>query len=270
MRSEVVVKRAGMQKLIAVVLLLALSGMLTAQAAQGAQSQTSPSQSTPSPGQASTPSQSTPSPAQTVGGVSGAGNGAANGGTSVIYGTGTVFVNGGQLTNSGALMTGDVVQTKDDGAANISLPGSSVVVDSNSIVRTRGEGFSLDRGSISVATGRGLSVYARDFKITPVDGGEWTQYYVTRSSGTIGIIARKNAVTVECGSRTETVREGQQLSKEDAESCGLMERAKGAPAAAKGPILTSTKAEWTALAAGAALAAYGLAHDDDPVSPAKP
>lgn len=187
----------------------------------------------------------------------------------VIYATGTVYVNGAALGNSSAVMAGDVVQTKDNGAANISLTGSSVVVDSNSIVRAQPDGYSLDRGSISVATGRGLSVYARDFKITPVTS-EWTQYYVTRSSGTIGIIARKNAVTVECGARTETVREGQQLSREDAASCGLVAQAKGAPAAAKGPILTTSRAEWIALGTGAALAAYGLAHDDDPVSPSKP
>ena len=190
-------------------------------------------------------------------------------GAAVIYATGTVYVNGAALANSSALMTGDVVQTKDNGAANISAAGSSIVVDSNSIVRTQAEGYSLDRGSISVATGKQLRVYARDFTITPVSS-EWTQFYVTRSSGTIGIIARKNAVTVTCGSTTETVREGQQLSREDAASCGLLTQAKGAPAAAKGPILTSARAERIALGVAAGLAAYGLAHDDDPVSPAIP
>jgi len=249
--------QSGMQKFIAAVLLLALPGMLTAQTAQVAQAQGGQASQTAAP---QTAQQASPQTSQQ----------AASGGASVVYGTGTVYVNGARLTNSGALMTGDVVQTKEDGAANISLTGSSVVVDSNSIVRTQAEGFSLDRGAISVATGRGLSVYARDFKITPVDATAWTQYYVTRSSGTIGILARKNAVTVECGSRTETVREGQQLSKEDAASCGLMEKAKGAPAAAKGPILTSARAERIALGAAAALAAYGLAHDDEPVGLYKP
>lgn len=255
MSGEAKVKIAGMQKWVAGVLLLALPWMLSAQTAQSAQPTQAP-QTTPS-AQASPAAQGSAAPP-------------AAPGASVIYGTGTVFVNGAQLSNSGALLTGDVVQTKQDGAANISLTGSSVVVDSNSIVRTQGDGFSLDRGSISVATGRGLSVYARDFKITPADGGEWTQYYVTRSSGTIGILARKNAVVVTCGARTETVREGQQLSREDAASCGLTEQAKGAPAAAKGPILTSERAERIALGVAAALAAYGLAHDDEPLSPDKP
>jgi hypothetical protein len=190
-------------------------------------------------------------------------------GTSVIYATGTVFVNGAPLTNSSALMPGDVVQTKDNGAANISAAGSSIVVDSNSIVRAQADGFSLDRGSISVATGKSMSVYARDFKITPA-AGEWTQFYVTRSSGTIGIIARKGAITVSCGTTSSTVKESQQLSRDDAPSCGLVTQGKGAPAGAKGPILTSSKAQWTALAAAGILAAWALSHDDDPISPDGP
>lgn len=191
-------------------------------------------------------------------------------GTSVINATGTVYLNGAPLSNSSAVMSGDVVQTKDNGAANISANGSSVVVDSNSIVRAQADGFSLDRGSISIATGKSMSVYARDFKITPASG-EWTQFYVTRSSGSIGIIARKNAITVSCGTVTTTVKEGQQISRDDAASCGLASKAgRGAPAAAKGPILTSDRVGYGALAAGGILGAWALAHDDDPVSPSHP
>lgn len=245
------------------VVVIALAGFASGQTAQPAQAQPAQAQAQAQTPQANQPGKSQPQaqPPEAAG--------TASGGTSVIYGTGTVFVNGAQLGNSSALMTGDVVQTKEDGAANISLAGSSAVVDSNSIVRAQGDGFSLDRGSISVATGKSLSVYARDLKITPVSSA-WTQYYVTRSSGTIGILARKSAVTVTCGTTTETVREGSQLSREDAASCGLMTRGKGAPAAAKGPILTSAWAERTALIVGAGVAIYGLSHDDDPVSPDKP
>ena len=82
----------------------------------------------------------------------------------VIFPAGTVYLNGAQLSNSSAFMTGDVLQTRENGAANINVAGSSAVVDSNSIVRFQGDGFSLDRGSISIATGKGLSVYARDFQ----------------------------------------------------------------------------------------------------------
>ena len=178
------------------------------------------------------------------------------------------FLNGAQLSNSSAFMTGDVLQTRENGAANINVAGSSAVVDSNSIVRFQGDGFSLDRGSISVATGKGLSVYARDFKITPVSG-EWTQFYITRSSGSIGIIARKASVTVTCGSNTSTVKEGQQISREDAASCGLITKGNGAPAAVKGPIITSDRVGLGALVVGGGLTIWVLAQRDDPVSPTK-
>jgi len=194
---------------------------------------------------------------------------AQNTAAAVIFPAGTVYLNGAQLSNSSAFMTGDVLQTRENGAANINVAGSSAVVDSNSIVRFQADGFSLDRGSISVATGKGLSVYARDFKITPVSG-EWTQFYITRSSGSIGIIARKASVTVTCGSNTSTVKEGQQISREDAASCGLITKGNGAPAAVKGPIITSYRVGLGALVVGGGLTIWVLAQGDDPVSPTKP
>ena len=194
---------------------------------------------------------------------------AQNTAAAVIFPAGTVYLNGAQLSNTSAFMTGDVLQTRENGAANINVAGSSAVVDSNSIVRFQADGFSLDRGSISVATGKGRSVYARDFKITPVSG-EWTQFYITRSSGSIGIIARKASVTVTCGSNTSTVKEGQQISREDAASCGLITKGNGAPAAVKGPIITSDRVGLGALVVGGGLTIWVLAQGDDPVSPTKP
>jgi hypothetical protein len=192
-------------------------------------------------------------------------------GTAVLYGTGSVYLNGGQLSASSAVTTGDVIQTRENGVANINAAGSTAVVESNSIVRMQADGFSLDRGNISVATGKGLSVFARDLKITPVSSTDWTEFYVTRTGGSIGILARKNAVTVACGGNSTTVREGQQISREDAGNCGVIGKlGRGAPTAAKAPILLSDRAMYGALAAGGLLAGWSLAHSDDPVSPAVP
>lgn len=192
-------------------------------------------------------------------------------GVAVLSGTGNVYLNGGQLSNSNAVVAGDVIQTKDSGTATINGPGGSVAIEPNSIVRFQGQSVALDRGQISVGTGQGLVVNARDFKITPVSNA-WTQFYVTRSGGSINIIARKNDVTINCGSSgSDRVKEGQQISRLDADNCGLIaNKAAGAPTAARGPILTSGTAKWVALGAGGALAAWSLAHSDDPVSPAVP
>jgi len=189
--------------------------------------------------------------------------------TAVLYGTGSVYLNGAQVSNSSAVGAGDVIQTKETGAANINAPGSSVVVESNSIVRYRPEGFSLDRGNISLATGKGSSVFARDFKITPASGG-WTEFYVTRTNGSIGILARKGSVTVSCATNSVTVKEGQQISRDDAPNCGLILKANGAAPAARGPVITTERAEWGAIGAGGIIGGWALIHDDDPVSPHVP
>ena len=195
---------------------------------------------------------------------------AADGDAAVLYGTGTVFINGAQLANSSPVTVGDVIQTKDTGAANLNAAGSSIVIQSNTIVRFQSGGTALDRGSVSMATGKGMSVFARDFKITPASGS-WTEFYVSRVSGVIQIMARKGSLTVSCGPNSSTLREGQQMSRDDAADCGIIgKQGAGAAPAAKAPLLDSTMAERGALAAGGALIIWVLAHSDDPVSPHLP
>lgn len=191
-------------------------------------------------------------------------------GAAVIYGTGSVFLNGAQLSNSSAVTVGDVIQTRDNGVANINAPGATVVVESNTIVRFQSGGFALDRGSVSIATGKGLSVFARDFKITPASG-DWTEFYVTRVSGSIQIWARKNSVTISCGANTSTLSAGQQVSRDDAADCGLVSKhGPGAAPAAKAPVLDSQWVRDAGIGAGGALLGWVLLHGDDPVSPSKP
>ena len=186
--------------------------------------------------------------------------------TGMLVGTGSVYVNGSQLTNSLTVMPGDVVQTREGGVANLNTLGSSAVIDSNSVIRVQGAGLALDRGSVSIATGKGMSVFARDLKISPVTAN-WTQFYVTRASGVIQIIARKENIIVSCGSSSSTVKEGQEISRADAADCGIVEKPGGAPSAAKGPVLSSPTAERAGTAAAGALLGWVLLHNDDPVSP---
>ena len=190
-------------------------------------------------------------------------------GGAMLYGTGAIYLNGSQLATSSAVANGDVIQTKENGAGNLSAPGWSVVIESNTIARFKSDGLALDRGGVSIATGRGLSVFARDFKITPVNS-DWTEYYVTRASGAIEIMARKNSVTVSCGPNTAAVNEGQQISRQDVADCGIVAKRGGAVPAAKGPILSSRWAEYGAIGAGGALLGWVLTKGDNPVSPSLP
>jgi hypothetical protein len=194
----------------------------------------------------------------------------AQGDAAVLSGTGSVFVNGAQLSAASLAVTiGDVIQTKDTGAASLNAAGSSIVIQSNTMVRFQSGGLALDRGSVTIATGRGLGVFARDFKIMPTSAG-WTEFYISRNSGVIEIMARKSGITVSCGSSTSALKEGQQLSREDAANCGIAEKGAGATPAAKGPILESQWVQWGAIGAGSGLLLWVLTKCEDPVSPSSP
>ena len=195
----------------------------------------------------------------------------AQGDAAVLSGNGSVFLNGAQLTTpSMAVTNGDVIQTRDTGAANLNAAGSSISIQSNSIVRFQSGGVALDRGSILVTTGRGMSVFARDFKIAPATDG-WTEFYISRTSGVIEIMARKNSITVNCGTNgSSTVKEGQQISREDAANCGIAEKGVGATPAAKGPLLDSRWAEIGGIGVGSGLLLWVLLKCEDPVSPSSP
>ena len=186
----------------------------------------------------------------------------------LLNGTGAVFLNGTQIANSSAVAPGDVIQTRETGAATLSAPGSSIVIQSNTIVRMQSGGFALDRGSVTVSTSTGMSIFSRDLKITP-SSQQWGEFYVTRASGVIQITARKNSVVVSCGINSNiTVNEGQQISRDDSGNCGMAAKAQGgAVPTARAPLLNSRALQYGALAVGGGLVAWALAHSDDPVSP---
>jgi hypothetical protein len=191
-------------------------------------------------------------------------------GAGVLYGTGTVYLDGAQLANSMPVMTGDVIETKEVGVAHLDMSGSTAIIQPNAIVRFQAAGLSLDRGSVSMATGKSLTVSARDFKITPVSS-VWTQFEVTRSAGVIQIDARKNSVTIKCGTGAPTlIREGHQMTRADAQDCGLAQKSESAPTAIHGAVLTSPWAEAAGIGAAGTVLFLTLHHGDDPVSPDQP
>jgi len=196
---------------------------------------------------------------------------AADGSTGVIYGTGSVYLDGSQLANSAPVMSGDIIETKEVGVAHLDMSGSTAIIQANAVVRFQAAGLALDRGSISMATGKSLTVSARDFQITPVSSA-WTQFEVTRSGGVVQIAARKNSVTISCGVGAPTVvKEGQQITRADAQDCGLSRKSSsGAPTAAHGPILASPWAEGAGIGAAATVIGLTIYRDEDPVSPYKP
>lgn len=196
---------------------------------------------------------------------------AADSPAGVLYGTGAVYLDGAQLANSMPVMTGDVIETKEVGVAHLDMSGSTAIIQPNAIVRFQASGISLNRGSVSIATGKSLSVFARDFQITPVSSA-WTQFEVTRSGGVIQIAARKNSVAIKCGVGAPTlVREGHQITRADAQDCGLAQKSgSGAPTPVHGALLTSPWAEGAGIGAAGTLLFLTLRHGDNPASASQP
>jgi len=117
--------------------------------------------------------------------------------------------------------------------------------------------------------GNGFTIFARGFKIVPASSA-CTGFYISRGGGVIQIIARKNRISISCGPTTSTVKEGQQITRDDAADCGIAAKRPRAAPAAKAPILTSPRAETAGVAAGGILLGWVLVQGDDPVSPHVP
>lgn len=228
----------------------------------GAGSQDGAASQNTAPG--SLPPSQTPSPTQPASGEPPASP------AGVVYGDGSVFLDGSQLSNSAPVMTGDVVEIKDAGDAHVEMDGSTAKMQANSIVRFRDGGVVLDQGSVSMGTGRSQKVFARDFEITPVNP-DWTLFEVVRTAGLIHISAIKNDVEIRCGTKDRTIiKEGHDLTRADAENCGLAANTT-TPTAAAGPYLASPWAQAAAASAGAGLLGWVLSHlGDDSVSPDSP
>lgn len=186
----------------------------------------------------------------------------------VLYGNGGVFVNGAQVRDSSAIISGDVIQTHEKGAAGLNTVSSTAMIDSNTVARFQDDGLALDRGSVSVASGNGMAVFASDFKIAPASN-TWTQFYVSRMDGAVQVLARKNSLTVSCGGTTSRLEEGQQLSGGGG-SCGSIDKKTDDPApAAKRGILNPKWLEIAGAAGGGVLLGWAVFHRDN-VSSSKP
>jgi len=78
----------------------------------------------------------------------------------MLYGKGTVWVNGRQLPGPSAVMAGDSIETESESEADISMPGSSIVVQESSLAKYQVEAVALERGTVNVITTTRMRVQA--------------------------------------------------------------------------------------------------------------
>lgn len=160
---------------------------------------------------------------------------AADTGSAVLHSDGGVWVNGFEIAGSTVVFPGDSIETKPGFVANLDAEGSSVLIQSESIVKFQSTFLTLEHGSVSVGTSTSMSVHVNCIKVEPVST-ERTQYDVADVNGTVQVAAHKNDVNITQGgalrkestqsgsSQSATVHEGQQASRDESAACGAAAR----------------------------------------------
>jgi hypothetical protein len=163
----------------------------------------------------------------------------------MLYSHGTSLLNGHSVARSSAIFVGDLVQTSADSAANINASGSIVLVLNDSLVEYQNDAVKLEHGGISVSTSKSLATRAGDVTVSPA-ASVWTEFEVRDVDGKVNIAARKGDLTIHDESGTTTLAQGEQTTREDADSekdkDKKKKRRKGAaaaPAAAEGGVFNS-------------------------------
>ncbi len=200
-------------------------------------------------------------------------------GSAVLHSVGGVWVNGFEITGSTVIFPGDTLETKPGFVANIDAEGSAVQIQPESIIGFQGTFLNLEHGGVSVGTSTAMSVHVKCLRIEPLSN-ERTQYDVADVTGTMQVAARKNDVKItqtgglkrpsaETGaSQNSIVHEGQQLSREESDACGVSSPEN--PAHSLNP-------RWIEIGAGAGAAGLILcllvcrsSSSPPPVSPSQP
>ncbi|MGA9813115.1 MAG: hypothetical protein WBQ64_10080, partial [Terriglobales bacterium] len=176
------------------------------------------------------------------------------------------------VPRTSAVFPGDLVQTRSDSMASINASGSSVVVLADSLVKFEGPAVGLEHGALTVATSRGLGTHAGDVTVIPVSNS-WTQFEVKQASdGTVQVVAQKGDVSVNDGSTTSTLAQGQQMTVDNAVEKKKKKRRKGGGAipASGGAALDSPYVIYGGAAAVGGLLTWVLLQDSNPVSSVAP
>lgn len=192
---------------------------------------------------------------------------AADAGAAMLYAKGDAWINGASVPHSSAVFPGDLVQTKPNAVVNINAPGSNVMVLSDSMVKFEGNAVSIEHGSVTIATSKGMATHVGDVTVSPASA-KWTEFEVTDVNGSVQIMARKGDVNINDGQDTTTLAQGQQTTRDESqEAHKRKKRAGGAATAATGSVLDSPIAIGIGAAAVGGVLTWVLVQNDDPVSP---
>ena len=188
----------------------------------------------------------------------------------MLYSKGEAWVNGSAAPRSSAIFPGDLIHTNPDSVVNINASGSNVMILADSMVKFDGNAVSVEHGSVTVATSKGMATHVGDVTISPVSAN-WTEFEVTDVNGSVQIMARKGDVSINDGQETTTLAQGQQTTRdENTESSRRRKAGGGAAAAAAGSVLDSPIAIGVGAAAIGGVLTWVLLQGDEPLSKSTP
>jgi hypothetical protein len=198
--------------------------------------------------------------------------------SAILHAQGGVLVNGYEANDAAAIFTGDTLDTKPGFPAKLSLEGSAVSIQPESVTKFQGDFLELEHGSVSVETSKSFKVKVHCITVTPVSN-DWTQYDVDDVNGKVQVAARKSDVNVEIDSvhlkpsvdageaKGGTVREGEQHTYDESELCAAPPRLPG--------VSSPLNAKWIEIGAAAGgggilVCVLLLCKSKSSISPAQP
>jgi len=196
--------------------------------------------------------------------------------SAILHSQGGVWVNGYEAKDSTAIFVDDLLETKAGFSASLTLDGSTVLLQPESVAKLQENMLALDHGGVSVTTSKSFKVRVNCLTVTPVLN-DWTQYDVIDVNGTIQVAARKSDVNVSremlhrkpspetTGSQEGVVHEGEQRNYDESQVCGT-----APPTAQAGPLVNSKWIVGGAAAGVGVLLCVILCGGHSPVSPEDP
>lgn len=154
--------------------------------------------------------------------------------SAVLHTQGGVWVNEYEAHDSSSIFAGDLIETKPGFSATLTLEGTEIQIQAQSVLKFQGDYLELDHGGVAVGTAKSFQVKVHCLTVVPVLN-EWTQYEVTDVNGTAQVAARKLDVNVRregvkgkptlesTADQRASVKEGQQASYDEPQICGAPE-----------------------------------------------
>lgn len=145
----------------------------------------------------------------------------------ILHAQAGVWVNQYEARDSSAIFSGDLIETKPSFSAILTLEGSQIEIQPESVVKFQGDSIELDHGGVAVGTSTSFKVKVSCLTVVPV-ANALTKDSVTDLTGTVQVAAQQLDVNVlrEGGKASpesalgSIVKEGQQQTYDTSQLCG--------------------------------------------------